>query len=356
MTANPTVAEVGEGALLRRLGRLLPSAPPGSLGVGDDAAVIPAPRGRLLLTTDVLVEETHFRRAWFRPRELGHKALAVNLSDAAAMGGRPTHALVSLVLPPGTRIRALEGLYRGLARLARATGVLVVGGNVARGAPFSITVALVGDFPHGSPVRRDAARPGDRLYVSGQPGLARLGLALLERATPERPPDPWAGGDTAEPAWRRRLRRSHPWAPRALNRFLHPDARLRAGREIHLYRPRALLDVSDGLANDLRHLAGTSLRVVVDADRLPLPPAFRALAAALDHDPRDALLAGGEDYELLAALSPAASRRVGERGVIGGLRWTAVGRVEEGPPGVYLRQGASVAALSEAGFQHFGRP
>lgn len=144
MPVDRTLADIGELGLLERLGRLVGPPPEGTVGIGDDAAVIPWGRGPVLATTDSMVEGTHFRTDWFRPEEVGYKSLAANLSDAAAMGGRPTHALVSLVLPPTLPVRSVERLFRGMLELARAQDVLVVGGNLARGDAVAVTVALLG--------------------------------------------------------------------------------------------------------------------------------------------------------------------------------------------------------------------
>jgi thiamine-monophosphate kinase len=362
-----TVAEIGEAGLLRRLARQIGPPPAGVLGPGDDAALVPRGRGPCLLTTDVMVEGTHFQRAWFRPEELGMKSLAANLSDAAAMGGRPRHALISLILPAETRVDAVLRIYRGLARVARRAGVTLVGGNVARGKPLSVTVALTGDFPDGKPLRRAGARPGDRIYVTGQPGLAYLGLRLLlpeasekrrtgrRGARPGAPDagDPWAPPPRREPAWRAALRKRGAWEARAIRRFLTPEARLDAARALRAYRPTAMIDVSDGLDLDLNHVAETGARLVVEEDALPIPPGFAALAEALELDPVVAALHGGEDYELLFTLAPGAAKRLGARARIGRTAVHRIGRVEAGRPGAWREGRSGATRLAGGGFRHF---
>jgi len=359
MTAGrrPTVGETGEAALLRRIARIIGPPPSGVLGPGDDAALVTPGRGPLLLTTDAMVEGTHFHRAWFRPEELGAKALAANLSDAAAMGGRPTYALVSVILPAETGVEAVIRMMRGMTRAARRAGVALVGGNVARGEPLSVTVALAGDFPRGRPVRRPGARPGDAIYVTGQPGLAYLGLRLLLAGGPEpgrREPDPWDSASRREPGWRAALRRRGPWPARALRRFLTPEPRLAASAALRPFRPSAMIDVSDGLDQDLHHLAETGVRLVVEDRALPVPAGFAALAGSLGLDPRAAAYHGGEDYELLFTLPPAAARRLGAASRLGSTPVRRIGRVERGRPGVWRESDAGLTRATGNGFRHFG--
>jgi thiamine-monophosphate kinase len=353
-----TLSDIGERGVIARLRRIAGPAPSGTLGIGDDAAVLPG-KGPILLTTDVMVEGTHFEKEWFRPEEVGYKAVASNLSDAAAMGGRATHALVSLILPPRTTVLGVERLYRGMLRLAKKEGVALVGGNLARGRTLSVTVALAGSFPHGDPVRRTGAQPGDRLYVTGQPGLAYLGLRLLQRhargkrKVSTRLRDLWQSSERAAPAWRAALVRSHPWAGRALKRFLTPVPRVQQARDLSFYRPTALIDTSDGLGSDLQHLAGSGKQIIIDAGKLPLPPGFRRLAETLGESPEEAALSGGEDYELLVAVPPDAAQRLGSSPVLAGVRLAAIGEVTEGKAGVFLCAEGRRTRLRGQGFRHF---
>lgn len=350
MPVDRTLADIGELGLLERLGRLVGPPPEGTVGIGDDAAVIPWGRGPVLATTDSMVEGTHFRTDWFRPEEVGYKSLAANLSDAAAMGGRPTHALVSLVLPPTLPVRSVERLFRGMLELARAQDVLVVGGNLARGDAVAVTVALLGSFPQRGPFLRTGARPGDRIYVTGQPGQSHLGYRLVGEA--DREPDLWRTGGRGLPPWRRNLTRGRPGAPAAVRRFLTPEPRLRLVRELSIFRPTALIDVSDGLAQDLGRLAAGGRRFVVDEERIPRARPFVRLAEALDQDPTAVALWGGEDYELLASLPPQAALKLGPKAVVAGIPITRIGEVEDGT-GVALRSPTGTRPLLAAGFRHF---
>ncbi len=330
------------------------------MGIGDDAAIVPVRGTHALLTTDALVEGTHFHRSWFLPEEVGHKALAANLSDAAAMGGRPTHALVSLILPPTTAVAAVERMYRGMRRLARREGVHVIGGNLARGERISVTIFLLGNFPSGRPLLRTGARPGDRVFVSGRPGLAYLGLRLLSEVLP--PPkrarkvsarDPWLPPPPGEPAWRRELRTSDSEAAAALKRFLLPEPRVRLAHALRALRPTSLIDLSDGLAVDLGHLAESGARFNIDPERLPIRPRFEALAHALGEHAVVACLSGGEDYELLFTLPPHASRRIGREGRLAGIPITEIGEIVEGRAGIFVPHGGGWVAMPPLGFRHF---
>src|SRR5512140_1994990 len=185
-SATP-IDQIGEFPLIDRLVRILgPLAPPPPRGPGDDAAVI-STGAATLVTTDTLEEDVHFRRAWSLPEEVGYKALEINLSDIAAMGGVPQAAFISLVLPGGLPLGAVESLYRGLARSARRSRVEVGGGNVSRtasgrvGLHVTVLGRVAGKGAGGKTVTRSGASPGDLLIVSGMPGLAALGRSLLEK-------------------------------------------------------------------------------------------------------------------------------------------------------------------------------
>jgi thiamine-monophosphate kinase len=274
----PPPAPPGEFELVDLFTRALPLRGEGvRVGVGDDAAVLAPPRGELLVATaDAVVEGVHFD-ARFRPEEIGWKALAVNLSDLAAMGARPLWALVALGLERGTSAARVVRIARGLGRCARAHGVAVVGGNVTRARQLSLTVTALGSARPGALLRRAGARPGDAVLVSGTLGDAALGLL--------------------------------PGAARPLVRRQRlPEPRLALGRALSRIASAAI-DLSDGLVQDLGHLCrasgvGASLRL----SELPLSPDYRrAMRGRVD--PWGPALAGGEDYEL-AVTAPV--RRVPE--------------------------------------------
>jgi thiamine-monophosphate kinase len=284
--------DLGERGLIERIRRRL--APAGGevlVGIGDDAAAIAWPPGQvLLLTTDTLVEDIHFRRATATLREIGSKTLAVNLSDIAAMGGEPRFALLALVLPPRCTVADVDELYTGLLDMAARYEVRLVGGDTCA-APdrMVLTVTLVGQAD-GPPVRRSGAQPGDAILVTGTLGAAAAGLSVLERGplpVPEHVVEP--------------LRRAHRL----------PTPRVAEGRLIRASGlATAMIDLSDGLATDLGHIAaesGVGARVRLDA--LPVSEATRELARLLGETPWAWAVSGGEDYELLftAPAGPAAA-------------------------------------------------
>jgi thiamine-monophosphate kinase len=332
---SPTVGDLGEDRLLERIQRVIDAPPKGVLGIGDDAAVF----GAQLLTTDTLVEHSHFRRAWCTPEELGWKALAVNMSDVAAMGGTPRAALVSLILPATTSVDVVLGMYRGIRRLAHKSSVAIVGGNLAKGSPLSITLTVTGDAK--PPVLRSGARPGDKVFVSGQPGLARLGYLILKRSLPGK-----------ENAWlrprdilRRRKRGAdaYPGGQKAIRRFLLPEPRINLARDV---RPTAMMDVSDGLAADLPRLARASgVGMVIDTGLLPVSRAFRALAEALRVRPEAIMLEGGEDYELVITLPRSAETPEP-------VAWHCIGEVVSGK-NVLVRHDGRTRPLAVRRFDHF---
>lgn len=267
------------------------------LGIGDDAAVLRPPPGEdLVMTVDAVVEGVHFD-ARFAPADAGWKALAVNLSDLAAMGARPLWALCALTAPRGARPARLAGMGRGLAACARAYRVALVGGNVSRAAEVSLTVTVVGAVPRGEALTRGGARAGDLLYVSGRLGEAALGLA------------------PAAPA-RARARQRRPVPRLALGAALRGVA-------------SACLDVSDGLLQDLGHLCRASgLAARVEAERLPLPAAAAAARAGLD--PLALACGGGEDYELVFAAPPRRAAAVARAASRAGVPVTYIGALGRG--------------------------
>jgi thiamine-monophosphate kinase len=251
------------------------------LGIGDDCAIVSRPGGPVLFTIDSLVENVHFDLRWCPPDALGARALAVNLSDIAAMGGRPTAAVVNLAVRDGISTRTLERIYSGLRKAAREASTDIVGGNITRARQLSITIAILGEAG-GAVLRRDAARPGDEVFVTGTIGDAALGWRIL------------AGKLNAK---KNRAARKY-----LVERFIRPCARLYAGQRLAALRPApAAIDVSDGLMQDLGHiLERSSVGAEIDASRIPISPAYRALMGGdLAH-----ALTGGEDYELIFCARP----------------------------------------------------
>ncbi len=279
---TPRRAARSSGRALRATGefgvltQLLPTLPAGGRGVilgpGDDCAVV-APRGRtLLVTVDALVEGVHFRRNWLTPTELGRKAFAVNASDLAAMGGTPRWGVVQIAAPSHLPAADVVAITRALAAAARRAGAGLVGGNLSRARELSVTLTLIGDAPP-RPVTRAGARPGDALYVTGRLGEAALGVRLLR-----------SGRAASGPAVRR---------------FRTPTPRLAAGSLLaRRGLASAMIDVSDGLFQDLGHLcAASAVGARIELACVPCSPAVRHAGIAL-------ALTGGEDYELLFSVPP----------------------------------------------------
>jgi thiamine-monophosphate kinase len=268
----------GEFELITALAKRLDPAVDG-LGIGDDAAAWPAPAGKLIVaTTDMLVEGIHFRLDWTSPRDLGWKALAVNLSDLAAMGAAPGRALISVAMLP-EQAGLVGEMYEGLSELARLTGTRVVGGDTVRtSGPLVVNVALIGEADPGRLLRRDGAAPGDLLLVTGSVGGSAAGLELL------------LAGD--------RERLGRPEAASLLAAHHRPVPRLAAGLAIAALGLRCAIDVSDGVASEAGHLARAGgVAIELDPDRLPLDPGAVALLG--EDRARRLALSGGEDYQLL---------------------------------------------------------
>ncbi len=324
-----TVASLGEFALIDRLAAALAetgaATAPGLLGIGDDAAIwTPTPGTRAVVTTDSLIAGIHFRLDWTSWRDLGHKALAVNLSDIAAMGARPRLAVISLALTGQEPLAGLLDLYRGLGALAATHGIAIAGGDiVASPERLGLHVTALGEsWPeaHGHLLTRDAARPGDLLAVSGPLGLSAAGLRLLvessvvgrqssEEHTAATPPLPPTAPAPVPPHDSRPTTHAPPYALRLtpyafLASHHRPHPRIAYGRALVAAGGRVAMDLSDGLVGDLAKICARShVGARVDEAALPVPPAVR------DRFPNDWLALatrGGEDYELLFA-APAAT-------------------------------------------------
>jgi thiamine-monophosphate kinase len=293
------------------------------LGVGDDCAIVSRPRGRTLFTVDSLVENVHFDLRWGLPQALGARALAVNLSDIAAMGGRPTACVVNLGVRDGITARTLEQIYAGLRTAAREASTDIVGGNITRARELSITIALLGEAGRAA-MRRDAARPGDEIFVTGTLGDAALGWRILAGKLKER------GTATKD----------HSATKYLVERFMHPRARLYAGQRLAALRPTpAAIDISDGLMQDLGHILERSgVGAEVDASRIPISPAYRVLMGGnLVH-----ALTGGEDYELLFCARPGHSESALSRRLRVGVR--RIGTIVRGKRVKLIGYSAPIAA------------
>jgi thiamine-monophosphate kinase len=312
-TPGTTLAELGEAAVLARVFPRLPTSAATLVGPGDDAAVLAAPDGRYVVTTDMMIEGPDFRLAWSTPHDLGWKAAATNLADVAAMGAAPTALVVAIAAPPSTEVALLEGIADGLrdACEALAPGCGVVGGDLSSSATLTIAVTAFGDLEGRAPVLRSGARPGDIVAVSGDLHLAALGLALLfERAVHV---------DGAPDAARAAALRAQFSAE--IEAQLAPSPPLADGPAAALAGATSMLDVSDGLAIDGRRIATASgVRLDLDSEALGVPENPGAGDSALDRSV-DAAFDSGEAHALLATFPADAT-------LPGGFR--AIGRVVAG--------------------------
>src|SRR5688500_3551387 len=333
---SDTVRVVGEFGVIGRVLAQAGSARATEVGPGDDAAVLRTPDGRVVATTDVLVEGRHFRRDWSSAEDIGRKAAAASLADVAAMGGVATALLVGLACPSNTQTSWLEGVAAGLAEECAPLGAAVVGGDLVAAAADSasvvLSVAALGDLGGRAPVLRSGARPGDVVALAGRLGWSACGLAVLRRgfsspiavvAAHRRPTPPYAAGPGAAEAG-----------------------------------ATAMCDVSDGLLADVGHIAAAS-RVVIDLDRAALVRTFlepagplQQVGSALGVDPLAWVLTGGEDHALVATFRPTARLPEG---------WSVIGTVRAGSrrTGVFVDGVAAADVVRDvgaegAGHVHFG--
>jgi thiamine-monophosphate kinase len=309
-----------ESEFLAWLRKRVPPHPSLSVGIGDDAAVVEPERNALeVFTTDSQVEGVHFDQTIVGGADIGHKALAVNLSDLAAMGAAPRVALLSLVLPPGLPVAFVDALVDGMTALAARARMTIVGGNIARSpGPLVVDVTVVGSVHRRRILTRAGARAGDDLYVTGSVGGAAHGLRLLQQSSS-------AVGSAVE-------------------RYRRPEPRTRFGTLLGRNRAaRVCIDLSDGLADGVRQLAAASgLGAIVDAEAIPVEPGA-TLADALS---------GGEDYELLFASSRSLRSRLRNvQRLTKDVTVTRIGRLTADKT-IGLMRGGVVEPLP-SGFVHF---
>ena len=323
--------ELGEFGLIEKIRRITPKGRGVRLGIGDDAAWIECRNPSLLLTSDLLIEGLHFHTRWTSFYGLGYKSLAVNLSDLAAMGGTPAYLVLSLGIPIDFKTEDIEEFYRGVRLLASRSGVALVGGDTSAAREFIISAALVGFAPHGAIVR-SGAKAGDEIYVTGTVGDAALGLEVLKKNL-----------RAAEGKGRAYL----------VSRHHFPTARLKAGAILARERlARAMIDVSDGLVQDLGHICKASgVGAVLWQDSLPLSAAYRRVAG--DHGTRYALT-GGEDYELLFCLRPRDRARLERVKRRLGVQVTRIGKCLPPSAGINVLDGeGEPLPVSMTGYDHF---
>lgn len=342
------VSAIGEFALIERIRRMLPRPHDALLGIGDDCAALRPTVGRdLLLTTDLLVDGVDFTRQTITPFRLGRKAMGVNLSDIAAMGGLPRAALVTLAIPPDEEIEFVDELYRGLREEGARFAVEVIGGDLSASSTLMIGVTLVGEVEAGRAITRSGARPGEQIWVTGRLGAAAAGLMALKagfRLLDDQVETPYEVSGSLREAIRQ-----------AIERHLCPIPRIREGRALaQAGVASAMIDLSDGLASDLAHLCRESgVSAKIREDRIPVDQAASAIAQRFGQDPLTLALQGGEDFELLFTSSwdPADIAAMFPDAVT----VTAVGKVGEVGQGCQIERQDGRAVALTGGYDHFRR-
>jgi len=307
-------------------------------GIGDDGAIVKIGHGgkRIVITTDMLIEGTHFSLDWISYFELGQKAYQVNASDLAAMGSKPYMALISIGTGKDADLRDVREFYRGFTRSSARDNCILAGGDTVRAFRLSISITLTGIYERGArALLRSGAKPGHRVYITGYPGESGMGLFLLQNAASR-----YSG-----------LKR-HP----LVKRHLIPEARLKEGILLSKsVSTGGVIDISDGVFNDAKHIARMSkVRLIIDKSRLPLSPTLKRESDHANLNPMDFVLFGGEDYELLfTSRSPLKQiRRMFQRHDIS----TAVheiGRVEKGKGVVLMDERSMPVKVIDKTFQHF---
>jgi thiamine-monophosphate kinase len=295
LPANATLSDLGEFGLIDALTERFPQGDDVLLGPGDDAAMVAFPGGRVVVSTDLLVDGRHFRRDWASAADIGHRATAQNLSDINAMGGRATALTVGFAAPPDLPAAWALELADGMAAEAGSVGASVVGGDVTRAEEVVIAVTVLG-VVEGEPVRRSGARPGDIVAIAGRQGWAAAGLAVLGRGFR---------------------------SPRVLvEAYRRPQPPYAAGAAAARAGATAMIDVSDGLLADIGHIAEASgVAVEVRSGAFEVPEPLTAVGAALGADPMRFILAGGDDHSLVATFPTEATLPEG---------WHPIGEVSEG--------------------------
>lgn len=327
------IREIGEFGLIKLISEIVDQ--PGDVvivGIGDDAAAIEPPDGLALLTTDMLVEDVHFRLNWLKPRELGHKSLAVNISDIAAMAGVPRFAVVSLALDPNLPVSVVEEFYLGALEACEPHGIRIVGGDVSKGEKFAVNVALLGSVERELLRRRDEAKPGELLLVTGDLGASAAGLAILENPT---------------------LASATGNAERLIAAHKRPSPRVAEARAASRFGASAMEDISDGLASEIAHICEMSgVGAEVFADSIPIAPGLNEIAPILGKEPLDLALYGGEDYELVFTapleMAEAIREAIGQLGVT----VSEVGRITEDQELILIKNGRE-SPLNGVGYAHF---
>lgn len=328
--------EIGESKLIERIQRRFPARRRNTLvSIGDDAAVVRVGEEKVfLLTTDMLIEGTHFIRGTISYPDLGYKSLAVNLSDIAAMGGTPLHALISLALPPDMSLEDVEAFYDGVQELAGEFGVEVVGGDITSSSVgMIINVTVTGEVESYQPALQNGAREGDLVAVTGELGASVAGLSILLNEQLSFPP----------------LMKEQ-----ALAKHYRPFPRVREGRQlVGTGKIHAMKDISDGLAKEVNLITRSSGKMaVLYAEKIPVSPCATEIGNILGQSPIEMALQGGEDYELVFTFPAAARDLLANIALQHGFSIHVVGEILPGE-GVFLEWHGKRKVLPPGGYEHF---
>jgi len=344
---SESLGELGEFRLIRELVAELGDAAAADLSPEGDDAALWEPGGKVLATTDALFEGVHFRPEWTSPEDLGFKAISVNVSDIAAMGGEPSLAMIAVGVSPSAKASWLRRLYGGVASACRHYGMKVAGGDTFAAGSIVIAVTVLGKPPASGAVGRGGAAQGDLLFVTGVLGEAAAALTYLKARQLE--------GRLKGKTRKAGLGALEKAMSGALSRFRRPVARVIEGRAAAAAGASAMIDISDGLAGDALHVAEMSgVGVVLRKELIPVGEGGRVVETLLGEDPYRLALRGGEDYELLIAVPPDRLEGLREAVEAAGGRVYQVGQVVGSSRGCILEGDGAAVELSElGGFDHF---
>jgi thiamine-monophosphate kinase len=325
--------QIGEFGLIGRIRKWMAASDPALIqGIGDDVAAIEVGGKVLLVTTDILIEDIHFKSPWIDPYRLGKKALTVNLSDIAAVGGTPKYFLISIGLPKNLSLSFISSFYRGLKEGAKRFQVELIGGDTSLSQKIVINICLLGEGRKGRLLFRSGARVGDDLFVSGTLGDAALALKILQK-------------------------RGLKGGPKSLiEKHLSPLPRIKLGQSLALHRwANAMIDVSDGLLIDTNHLLEESkVGARIWENQIPLSKLYRKWVRFFSKDPYPIALSGGEDYELLFTASPEMRKNISNLALSLKIPLTRIGEILPQKKGArIIRKDGREYLPSRLGFEHF---
>jgi len=311
------IKDIGEFELINRITKKFKGKKI-LVGIGDDAAVIKT-KGLQVLTTDCLIEGDHFRKEWFTPKQIGMKAIEINVSDVASMGGIPKYALISLCLPNNLDVSFVESLYKGFWESCDSYGIDIIGGNMAHSNQIMISIFILGEVDEKNLSLRSNAKTGDYLMVSGHLGNGRAGLRLFQENIN---------------AYKK-----------IKNNYLEPKSKLDFSKKISSY-VNSMIDISDGLAAETKHICDESnCGALIYKEKIPINDEVRAVAKTLSESEYDYALYGGEDFELLYSVSKENIDKV--EGFI-------VGEITKNE-GMFLLSNNKKERIKKGGYDHFSQ-